>query len=177
MASDRFELETPRAAAAPIPTGRRPGAACTVDGRRRASFPVGWRDHSSRADRSDRRRERAASRRNVGGCGVRGYARTTLCGFGGFWTFRDPPELELLYGLGRAYWGQGLATELATAIVEYGVDELHMREVRASTDPPNGRPYACSIAWGSRSSAGRSLAGATRSSSRCPAKCRYRFQR
>ena len=60
-----------------------------------------------------------------------------LCGFGGFWTFRDPPELELLYGLGRAYWGQGLATELATAIVEYGIEQLHMREIRASTDPPN----------------------------------------
>ena len=60
-----------------------------------------------------------------------------LCGFGGFWMFRDPPELELLYGLGRAYWGQGLATELATAIVEYGIQQLHMREIRASTDPPN----------------------------------------
>ena len=51
--------------------------------------------------------------------------------------FRDPPELELLYGLGRAYWGQGLATEIATAIVAYGVERLHMREIRASTDPPN----------------------------------------
>ena len=55
----------------------------------------------------------------------------------GFWTFRDPPELELLYGLGRAYWGQRLATELATAIVEYGIRQLHVREIRASTDPPN----------------------------------------
>ena len=60
-----------------------------------------------------------------------------LCGFGGFWTFRDPPELELLYGLGRTYWGQGLATELAAAVVEYGIRQLHMREIRASTDPPN----------------------------------------
>ena len=62
---------------------------------------------------------------------------SALCGFGGFWPFRDPPEVELLYGLGRTYWGQGLATEIARAIVEYGVDQLQMREIRASTDPPN----------------------------------------
>jgi RimJ/RimL family protein N-acetyltransferase len=60
-----------------------------------------------------------------------------LCGFGGFWYFRDPPDLELLYGLGRVYWHQGLATELATAVVEYGVSRLGMSDIRASTDAPN----------------------------------------
>jgi ribosomal-protein-alanine N-acetyltransferase len=60
-----------------------------------------------------------------------------LCGFGGFWYFRDPPELELLFGLERDSWGQGLATELAAAIVEYGVGQLGMREIQASTDAAN----------------------------------------
>lgn len=60
-----------------------------------------------------------------------------LCGFGGFWYFRDQSDLELLYGLGREFWGQGLATELAAAIVAYGVERLQMREIRASTDSPN----------------------------------------
>ena len=77
----------------------------------------------------------STERRGLWGAWMR--TDNALAGFGGFWTFRDPPELELLYGLGRPYWGRGLATEVATAIVEYGVEQLHMREIRASTDPPN----------------------------------------
>jgi [ribosomal protein S5]-alanine N-acetyltransferase len=77
----------------------------------------------------------STERRGLWGAWMR--TDNALCGFGGFWTFRDPPELELLYGLGRTYWGQGLATEIARAVVEYGVDQLQMREIRASTDPPN----------------------------------------
>jgi [ribosomal protein S5]-alanine N-acetyltransferase len=60
-----------------------------------------------------------------------------LCGFGGFWYFRDPPELELLYGLHRAYWGHGYATEIARTVVEFGFTRVAMAEVRASTDGPN----------------------------------------
>jgi ribosomal-protein-alanine N-acetyltransferase len=60
-----------------------------------------------------------------------------LCGFGGFWYFRDPPELELLYGLDRAHWGRGYATEIARAVLEFGRTRLAMTDVRASTDAPN----------------------------------------
>ena len=61
----------------------------------------------------------------------------TLIGFGGYWFFREPPELELLYGIGAEHWGRGLATEVARALVRYGFEERGFLEVRASTDAPN----------------------------------------
>ncbi len=60
-----------------------------------------------------------------------------LSGFAGFWWFRDPPELELLYGVDERLWGRGLATEIAQVVVAYGFDDLQMRTIRASTDTAN----------------------------------------
>jgi ribosomal-protein-alanine N-acetyltransferase len=77
----------------------------------------------------------ASERRGLWGAWSR--TDTRLCGFGGLWCFRGESEPELVYGLGREYWGQGLATEIAAAIVSYGVEQLHMSEIRASTDAPN----------------------------------------
>ena len=56
-------------------------------------------------------------------------------GFGGLWYFREPPELELLYGVGDAHGKRGYAREIARAIVAYAFDTLKMTEVCASTDP------------------------------------------
>lgn len=66
----------------------------------------------------------------------------------GFWTLRDPAtgefigrgglryatidnkvEIEVGYGLMRAFWGRGLATELATESVRVAFDELHLPEL------------------------------------------------
>jgi ribosomal-protein-alanine N-acetyltransferase len=60
-----------------------------------------------------------------------------VIGFSGFWYFREPPELELLYGLAPAHWGRGLATEAAKAIIRYGFEELSMSRIAASTDAAN----------------------------------------
>jgi ribosomal-protein-alanine N-acetyltransferase len=57
-----------------------------------------------------------------------------LAGFGALWFFRDPPELELLYGVADAQVGCGYGREIARAIVRYGFDVLHMAEIRASMD-------------------------------------------
>lgn len=62
-------------------------------------------------------------------------ALVTLVGFGGLWYFRDPPELELLYGVGDAYVKRGYGREIARAVVRYGFDGLGMQEIRASTHP------------------------------------------
>ena len=62
---------------------------------------------------------------------------TALCGFGGLWPFRDPPELELLYGVSEPLWGRGYATEIGKAIVRYCTRSLRMPTVRASTDTGN----------------------------------------
>jgi ribosomal-protein-alanine N-acetyltransferase len=58
-----------------------------------------------------------------------------VVGFGALWYFREPPELELLYGLADAHVKKGYGREIARAIVEYGFSTLHLTEIRASTDP------------------------------------------
>jgi RimJ/RimL family protein N-acetyltransferase len=60
-----------------------------------------------------------------------------VIGFGGFWHFRDPPELELVYGVEDDYVGAGYATEIARAVVTYGFDVLNMPSIRTSTDAGN----------------------------------------
>jgi ribosomal-protein-alanine N-acetyltransferase len=57
-----------------------------------------------------------------------------VVGFGAFWHFRDPPELELLYGVADAYTGRGYGREIAQAVVQYGFETLQMPVIRASTD-------------------------------------------
>ena len=60
-----------------------------------------------------------------------------LVGFAGFWYFREPPALELLYGIAEDAWGRGLATAAARAVVSHGHDVLGMPVIRASTDAGN----------------------------------------
>lgn len=60
-----------------------------------------------------------------------------LVGFGGLWPFRDPPEFELLYGVGEPLWGQGYAPEIGRAIADYCFEILGMTSVGASTDVEN----------------------------------------
>ena len=60
-----------------------------------------------------------------------------LIGFGGYRFFHEPPELQLIYGLAPAYWGQGLAAEAARAMIRYGFETLRFDEIIASADAPN----------------------------------------
>ena len=77
-------------------------------------------------------------REGLGLWGVSGPADTNaLIGFSGFWYFHDPPELELLYGFLRPWWGRGFATEAAGAVARYAVERLGLRRVVASADVPN----------------------------------------
>jgi ribosomal-protein-alanine N-acetyltransferase len=46
-------------------------------------------------------------------------------------------EVELLYALMPEFWGQGLATEMAAAIVAIGVERLGLKEIIAYTLPDN----------------------------------------
>jgi ribosomal-protein-alanine N-acetyltransferase len=55
-------------------------------------------------------------------------------GFGGFWFFREPPELELLYGVVDDEVGRGYGREIASALIHYGFETLHMSAIRASCD-------------------------------------------
>ena len=62
---------------------------------------------------------------------------TMLIGFCGYLFFHDPPELQLLYGMAPAYWGKGLTTEAARAMLRYGFEELGCDRIVGSTDVPN----------------------------------------
>jgi [ribosomal protein S5]-alanine N-acetyltransferase len=69
--------------------------------------------------------------------GVREVASGWLVGLAGFWHFREPPELELLFGIAEDAWGRAYASEAARAVVDYGHAELGMTTIRASTDAAN----------------------------------------
>jgi ribosomal-protein-alanine N-acetyltransferase len=60
-----------------------------------------------------------------------------LIGFCGYRFFHEPPQLQLLYGLAPAYWGRGLATEAARAMIRRGFDVNRFERVIASADAPN----------------------------------------
>jgi len=60
-----------------------------------------------------------------------------LAGFGGIWPMRDPPELELVYGVAEPLWNRGYATEIGGTITDYCFMQLAMPVVRASTDWDN----------------------------------------
>jgi ribosomal-protein-alanine N-acetyltransferase len=60
-------------------------------------------------------------------------------GFTGYLFFHDPPELQLIYALEPDYWGHGLATEAARAMIRYGFDTLGLDVIKASADAPNAQ--------------------------------------
>jgi [ribosomal protein S5]-alanine N-acetyltransferase len=60
-----------------------------------------------------------------------------IIGFTGYWQFPTPLGLQLVYALAPEYWGQGLATEMAQALVEYGLQIYGFQSIRTSIDVPN----------------------------------------
>ncbi len=63
--------------------------------------------------------------------------RTQLIGICGFLPEDNPREAELLYALAPAYWKQGLITEAAKAVLQYGLESLGFERIVASADVPN----------------------------------------
>lgn len=53
------------------------------------------------------------------------------------WTIEERQEVEVAYTLAREFWGQGLATEAAEAILRYGLDELKLTRLICLIDPDN----------------------------------------
>ena len=69
--------------------------------------------------------------------GVRLRGTPQLIAFAGLWPFREPPELELVYGVADHLWRCGYAAEIARAVTTYCFTSLEMSAVRASTDVAN----------------------------------------
>jgi ribosomal-protein-alanine N-acetyltransferase len=82
--------------------------------------------------------ERLFDTQGFGLWGARPRDERSLVGFGGFWHFRDPPQLEILYGVAEPAWGLGFATEIARAVVDAGFGPLGFASIRGSTDADNG---------------------------------------
>ncbi len=53
------------------------------------------------------------------------------------WTIDDQAEVEVAYLLAKPYWGQGLATEIAQALVAYSFDQLGLSRLICMMYPAN----------------------------------------
>jgi ribosomal-protein-alanine N-acetyltransferase len=53
------------------------------------------------------------------------------------WTIAERPEVEVAYLLDKRYWGQGLGTEAAQAILQYGFEQLGLSRLVCLVDPQN----------------------------------------
>jgi [ribosomal protein S5]-alanine N-acetyltransferase len=53
------------------------------------------------------------------------------------WTVDGRSEVEVAYLLAKAYWGRGLGTEAARAILAYGFEQLHLSRLICLIDPAN----------------------------------------
>ena len=53
------------------------------------------------------------------------------------WTIDQRSEVEVAYLLGKEYWGQGLGTEAARAIVKYGFETLGLSRLICLIDRDN----------------------------------------
>jgi RimJ/RimL family protein N-acetyltransferase len=60
-----------------------------------------------------------------------------IIGFCGFRFIEDTKDVELMYGFLPAYWGCGLATEAARAVLDYGFADGLFELVYGRTDAPN----------------------------------------
>lgn len=69
--------------------------------------------------------------------GVRERGCDELAGFSGYWHFRTPPSLELLFGVAAGHWNRGIATESSRRVIRYGFEKLGFSSIEASTDVAN----------------------------------------
>ena len=53
------------------------------------------------------------------------------------WTIDGQQEVEVAYTIARSYWGQGLATEAAQAILQYGFRQLNLSRLVSLIEPEN----------------------------------------
>lgn len=53
------------------------------------------------------------------------------------WVIDHRPEVEVAYLLAKEYWGQGLGTEAAQGILDYGFERLHLSRLICLIDRDN----------------------------------------
>jgi RimJ/RimL family protein N-acetyltransferase len=60
-----------------------------------------------------------------------------LIGFCGLRRIHGSEDVELLYGLYRDFWGRGLATEAARAVLRFGFEQVGLEDIFAGADTDN----------------------------------------
>lgn len=60
-----------------------------------------------------------------------------IVGFCGYWTFFEPSQIQLMYGVSPMYWAQGLAVEMGQKMLDYGFQVHGFETIWASADVPN----------------------------------------
>jgi ribosomal-protein-alanine N-acetyltransferase len=73
----------------------------------------------------------------VGLFGLRRHGEERLIGMGGLFVVEGVGEPELVYAVHPSYWGRGLATEAARAVVAHALEAVGLRRVLVSADRPN----------------------------------------
>jgi ribosomal-protein-alanine N-acetyltransferase len=63
----------------------------------------------------------------------------TLIGICGLSLMNEPDEVEIGWWLTPSYWGKGLATEAAQAVMNYGFDHLKLTKIISIAQPANHR--------------------------------------
>lgn len=53
------------------------------------------------------------------------------------WTIDGQQEVEVAFALSKEYWGQGLGTEVAQALVQYGFETLGLSRLICLIEPQN----------------------------------------
>src|SRR5512141_209371 len=53
------------------------------------------------------------------------------------WDIEGQQEVEVAYTIAREYWGQGLATEAAQGILQYGFEKLNLARLVSLIEPEN----------------------------------------
>jgi RimJ/RimL family protein N-acetyltransferase len=75
--------------------------------------------------------------RGYGLWSVRELGCEEVIGFAGYWQFRTPSSLELLFGVRSDRWNRGIATESSHSLIRYGFETLNWQAIEASTDAAN----------------------------------------
>ena len=83
------------------------------------------------------RNQRLFEEEGFGLWGVRERNAQELLGFAGYWHFRTPPSLELLFGVAADHWNRGIATESGRCVLHYGLAVMGWEKIEASTDAAN----------------------------------------
>jgi len=60
-----------------------------------------------------------------------------LIGYCGLQYLDNTPEVEIYYGLFHEYWGKGIATEAARAVLDFGFEQVKLARIVGVTHPKN----------------------------------------